>query len=156
MGQEVEQDKDISHAMRWIRINLRSWSDVSTLTLFVPFDVIVDKSTSDAICASEPQTFSPSSTDSSSCPTVREIVESDGEVELSPVETLAVHLVPLAQRGTTWVALSYSMFRFDNVQYIGRYRELVARTPLMAPSGEVSESAHAPEIFHWLYVLRRV
>lgn len=156
IGQEAEERKDISQAMQWIRIDLRSWTDVASLSPFAPFDVIVDKSTCDAICTSEPLDLFPSTIDDSVCPTIRELVEQEGQIELSCVEAVAMHLVPLTQKGTTWVAMSYSTFRFDNREYIGRYWEFVSRTPLKAPSGEVSSTAHAPVIYHWLYVLRRI
>lgn len=155
LGQEAEKDQHPSRAMQWIQTDLRSWTDVARLTSFAPFDVVLDKSTSDAIATAEPQVLPPDP-DPVVCPTVREIVEQNGETELSPVEVLALHLVPLTRVGATWAALSYSMSRFDNLRYIGRYWEVVSRTPLKAPTGSVSSSAHTPEIFHWLYILRRI
>lgn len=144
--------------MQWIRADLRSWTDVAGLTQFAPFDVILDKSMSDAIATATSQVFAPSPPPDpvAVCPAVREIVEHNGETELAPVEVLALHLAPLARVGATWVVLSYSMFRFDSLRYIGRYWEVVSRTPLKAPAGDVSSAAHAPEVFHWLYILRRV
>ncbi|BCR92071.1 uncharacterized protein ACHE_70914A [Aspergillus chevalieri] len=155
LGQEAEKDQHPSRAMQWIRTDLRSWTDVASLTPLAPFDVILDKSTSDAIATAEPQVFMPSP-DPVLCPAVREIVEQNGETELSPVEVLALHLVPLTRAGATWAVLSYSMSRFDNIRYIGRYWEVASRTPLKAPTGGISSSAHTPEVFHWLYVLRRI
>lgn len=155
LGQEAEKDQHPSRAMQWIQTDLRSWTDVANLTYFAPFDLVLEKSTSDALATAEPQVFAPSS-DPSVCPTVREVVEQNGETELSPVEVLALHLVPLTREGVTWTVLSYSMSRFDTLRYIGRYWEVVSRTPLKAPAGGVSPGAHAPEVFHWLYVLRRI
>lgn len=155
LGQEAERNQHPSRAMQWIQTNLLSWTDVDSLTPFVPFDVILDKSTSDAIATAEPQ-VSPPSPDLTVCPTVREIVEQNGVTELLPVEVLALHLVPLTRVGATWVVLSYSMSRFDNLRYIGRYWEVVSRAPLKAPTGGVTPSAYTPEVFHWLYTLRRI
>lgn len=146
--------------MHWVRADLRSWTDTSAnLSPFAPFDVILDKSTSDAIATSEPQIFpSPSGASSSICPTVREIVDQNQNrnLSLSPVELLALHLVPLTQKGTTWIALSYSTSRFDHLPHLAAHWTLVSRTALPAPSGETSSSAaHTPQVFHWIYVLQR-
>ncbi|KAL2000639.1 hypothetical protein VTN02DRAFT_2804 [Thermoascus thermophilus] len=157
LGQELESGQ--SQAMHWVQADLRSWTDTSAnLTRFAPFDVILDKSTSDAIATSEPQIFpSPAGAASGSiCPTVREIVDQHGTLSLSPVELLALHLVPLTQPGTTWIALSYSASRFDGLPRLAAHWDLVSRTALPAPSGETSSAAaHTPQVFHWIYVLRR-
>jgi hypothetical protein len=161
LGQEVESKKKANEArMQWVRADLRSWNDVSSsLSQFAPFDVILDKSTSDAIATSEPRTFSSSSDEASDiCPTVRRVLDQkrQGEMVLHPVELLALHLVPLTRQGTTWFALSYSASRFDSLTYIGENWTLLSRTPLKAPPGKVSSSvAKTPEVFHWIYVLRR-
>lgn len=144
--------------MHWMRTDLRSWNDVASLICFAPFDVIMDKSTSDSISTSEPFTFARSNYGDVMCPTVRTVVEESGapELSLSPVETLALHLVPLTEVGTTWFSLSYSTFRFDNMRVLGKYWSVISRTPLKAPAGEVFSSTYTPEIFHWLYILKRV
>ncbi|KAL2010207.1 hypothetical protein VTN00DRAFT_6014 [Thermoascus crustaceus] len=162
LGQELESGREATQAMHWVSADLRSWDDIMSTNLshFAPFDVILDKSTSDAIATSEPQIFS-SSSDSGICPTVREIVDQnqngDGkEISLSPVELLSLHLVPLTQKGTTWIALSYSTSRFDNLPHLAAHWRLVSRTGLPAPSGETSSSAaHTPQVFHWIYILQR-
>ncbi|KAF7594621.1 hypothetical protein BBP40_008711 [Aspergillus hancockii] len=155
LGQEAESQQDPSHAMRWLRVDLRSWDDVFSLSPFAPFDIILDKSTSDAIATGESATFSPTSIPKNICPVVRDTLHKDRETTLSPVELLALHLVPLTQQGTTWMTLSYSTMRFDNLPRLAVHWELVSRTPLKAPQGQISSFAHAPEVFHWLYVLRR-
>lgn len=158
MGQEAEADKDALCAMHWVRADLRFWADVSHLTRFAPFDVIMDKSTSDSISTSEPMVFPQPDNVDNVCPTIQKAVEGQESalLSLSPVETLALHLVPLTEVGTTWVALSYSTSRFDNMRVASQHWKLISRTPLKAPAGELSSSAHAPEIFHWLYILKRI
>lgn len=155
LGQEIESQQDPSHAMRWSHIDLRSWKDVSSLIPFAPFDVILDKSTSDAIATSTSATFSPTSVTQDLCPVVREALDMQGETTLSPVELLALHLVPLTDRESTWITLSYSTMRFDNLSRLSRYWDIVSRTPLKAPQGQTSSFAYAPEVFHWVYILRR-
>ena len=156
MGLENEQGKDASQAMQWIQTDLRSWDQVAALSPLAPFNVILDKSTCDAVATAEIQTFSPNNT-AGICPTIHEIVDQKGEIELSPVEVLALHLAPLTREGTMWAALSFSSFRFQNMEYVGRYWSVVSKIPLKAPGGEVSSpTTHAPAIFHWLFILRRI
>ncbi|KAL4894894.1 hypothetical protein BDV59DRAFT_175218 [Aspergillus ambiguus] len=155
VGLEAEKDKDPSEAMHWIHVDFRSWDDVASLLPFAPFDVVMDKSTSDAIATSASATFSVADLTSSICPTLREMVEAYGDITLSPIELLALHLVPLTEKGTIWASLSYSTVRFDNVPRIATHWALVSRTPLQAPGGQTSSFAHVPKIFHWLYILRR-
>jgi hypothetical protein len=141
--------------MHWLRADLLSWDHVSTLTPFAPFDVILDKSTSDAIATFRDRKISPADDLSRICPTVQQFLSSGPAVTLSPVEALALHLVPLTEKNTTWIALSYSTLRFDSLPFLAKYWSLRSRTPLKAPSGDVSSSAYTPEVFHWVYILDR-
>ncbi|OJJ43960.1 hypothetical protein ASPZODRAFT_153944 [Penicilliopsis zonata CBS 506.65] len=154
LGQQAEREKQAKEAMHWICADLRSWTDVSQLAEFAPFDLILDKSTSDAIATSAPQAIS---TDEVICPTIHEIMNKNhgGPVKLSPVELLALHLVPLTQRGSTWFCLSYSGVRFDNLPHLAAYWTLTGRVPVPAPAGQLTSSANTPEVFHWLYILQR-
>lgn len=142
--------------MHWRRADLLQWDDVATLTPFAPFDVILDKSTSDAIATFSDCEVS-ATNDSKLCPTVREVVQEndDDTTTLSPVELLALNLIPLTKKDTTWITLSYSTLRFDCLRFLGQYWHLRSRTALKAPSGPVSSSAHTPDVFHWVYVLDR-
>ncbi|GFF25045.1 hypothetical protein IFM46972_01262 [Aspergillus udagawae] len=155
LGQELESGKSADQGMQWLQIDLRSWSDVAKLASYAPFDVVVDKSTSDAIATSSPVRLSTESDTRSICPIISEIFKETGELTLSPVELLSLHLVPLTLKGSTWVALSYSNIRFDNLGYAGKYWTLVSRSSIKAPQGQTSTFAHSPEVFHWAYVLRR-
>lgn len=155
LGRELESGKNADQAMHWLQIDLRSWSDVAKLAPYAPFDVVVDKSTSDAIATSPSVPLSTEYGPSPICPIISEIVKETGELRLSPVELLALHLVPLTQKGSTWVALSYSNIRFDDLGYAGKYWTTVSRTSIKAPQGQTSSFAHTPEVFHWAYVLRR-
>lgn len=154
-GQEAEQHQAPHKAMHWLRADLLSWDHVSTLTPFAPFDVILDKSTSDAIATCSDLKISSEDDLSGICPTVRALLSSEPTITLSPVEALALHLVPLTQTNTTWIALSYSALRFDSLPFLAKYWSLRSRTPLQAPPGDVSSSAHTPEVFHWIYILDR-
>ncbi|CAI7586200.1 unnamed protein product [Penicillium pancosmium] len=158
IGQNVERDIPPGHAMHWRRADLLLWDHVATLTPFAPFDVILDKSTSDAIA-----TFSDCEVSAFDlpelCPTVREVAQDNdndnGTAILSPVELLALNLIPLTRKDTTWITLSYSTLRFDRLPALDKYWTLRSRTSLKAPAGPVSSSAHTPDVFHWVYILDR-
>lgn len=152
--------------MHWLHADLCSWEDVAQLSQFVktesgtrtvPFDVILDKSTSDAIATSSSREFS-SPVPPNACPTVRQLVEKSesGEATFFPVELVALHLALLTRKGTIWVALSYSSARFDGLPYLSDYWTVLSRTTVQAPSGQAtSSSAYVPQIFHWVYILQR-
>ncbi|KAG2413027.1 hypothetical protein HFD88_010586 [Aspergillus terreus] len=155
LGLEAEKEKDPSEAMHWVQVDLRSWDDVAKLLSFAPFDIILDKSTSDAIATSAPAIFASPDIASNICPIVREIIETSGDITLSPVELLGLHLASLTEEGTIWVSLSYSTIRFDNLSHLAAHWTVVSRTPLKAPQGQASSFAYTPEVFHWVYILRR-
>lgn len=169
LGRERENKKQNSdNAMHWIQADLCSWQDVSQRLLpFPPFDVLLDKSTSDAIATSVPRIFHHSTIISADkdtfCPALRELLQDesnfkgpDESLTILPVELLSLHLVSLTRKGAIWLALSYSSTRFDSLPYLDKYWEVVSRTPLQAPSGQASSAAAmVPDVFHWLYTLRR-
>lgn len=155
LGQEAENQVPCDQAMAWHRADLLSWDDVSGVSQFAPFDVIFDKSTSDAIATSDDQIFTATDDMSHVCPLVKDLLSQNSSIALSPVELLALHLVPLSRKDTTWVVLSYSSLRFDNRPFLDKYWSLRSRIPVKAPAGPVSTSAYTPEVFHWLYILDR-
>ncbi|KAA8647782.1 hypothetical protein EYZ11_013554 [Aspergillus tanneri] len=155
LGREHESTEDPSHAMQWLQVDLRSWEDMTSLFSFAPFDLILDKGTSDALATAESISFSANFSLTGICPTVLEVIDNHGGLTLSPVELLGLYLVPLTKQGAVWIALSYSTMRFDNLPFLASHWELVSRTPVKAPQGEISSFAYAPEVFHWIYILRR-
>uniref|UniRef100_A0A093XLB2 Putative LRR receptor-like serine/threonine-protein kinase n=1 Tax=Talaromyces marneffei PM1 TaxID=1077442 RepID=A0A093XLB2_TALMA len=169
LGRERETEKSNPDSiMHWIQADLCSWKDVSQRLLpLAPFDVLLDKSTSDAIATSVPRIFHRSSIAAEAndviCPALRSLLQDEttfkGRVDsltLLPVELLALHLVPLTRKGAIWLVLSYSSTRCDGLPYLNMYWEVVSRTPLKAPSGQASSAAAmVPDVFHSLYTLRR-
>ncbi|KAL4998955.1 hypothetical protein BDV10DRAFT_200956 [Aspergillus recurvatus] len=160
LGRDSERAQDSSHAMHWIQTDLRSWTDVSRLLPFGPFDAILDKSTSDAIATSSPVTFTTASRRTPVlCPAIQEILEktdeSGREIKLPPVELLGLHLVPLTKKDSRWFILSYSAFRFEDVPRLFEYWEVVGRMPVEAPGGQTASGARAPAVYHWVYTLQR-
>lgn len=155
LGQDAERQQPADQAMIWERADLLAWDHVDGLARLGPFDVILDKSTSDAIATFNDQEFQSSADAPSVCPMVRDFLSRHPAIKLSPVELLALHLVPLTRRDTTWIVLSYSTLRFDGLPFMSEYWSLRSRTPLKAPPGAASSSAYTPEVFHWVYVLDR-
>ncbi|KAJ5184049.1 hypothetical protein N7492_001665 [Penicillium capsulatum] len=155
LGQAAERQRASDQAMTWEQADLLAWDHVEGLTGFAPFDVIMDKSTSDAIATFSDQKIQSQDDTSSICPTLRSLLSKEPAVTLSPVELLALNLVPLTRKDTTWIALSYSTLRFDDMPFLADYWQVRSRTPLKAPSGGTSSSAYTPEVFHWVYILDR-
>lgn len=168
LGRKLEEQKDEpANVMHWVQADLCSWDQVSSsLSSFASFDLVLDKSTSDAIATSAPRTFHSSarrhaidSTVPAVSPTVQEILDQTdqkAQLTLAPVELLALHLASIMQKGAIWLTLSYSGTRFDGFAHLSAYWDIVSRTSLKAPSGQTaSTSAMVPEVFHWVYVLRR-
>lgn len=169
LGRERESQKpNPDNVMHWIQADLCSWQDVSQRLLpLASFDLLLDKSTSDAIATAVPRICHRSTLEpkeyGSMCPALQDILQDASNFKgpnetltLLPVELLSLHLVPLTKTGAIWLALSYSSTRFDSLPYLDKYWEVVSRIPLKAPSGQASSAAAmVPDVFHWLYTLRR-
>lgn len=168
LGRELEEQKDEpTSVMHWVQADLCSWDQFSSSVSlpFAPVDVILDKSTSDAIATSASRTFHSSKVRDTVdahlpavSPVVQEILDQtqDGQLTLAPVELLALHLASITQKGAVWLALSYSNTRFDSLTHLLAYWSITSRTPVKAPSGQTaSASAMVPEVFHWVYALQR-
>ncbi|KUL83069.1 hypothetical protein ZTR_11160 [Talaromyces verruculosus] len=168
LGREREiRNFNPEQTMHWIQADLCSWQDVSQRLLpLASFDVLLDKSTSDAIATAVPRIYHHSTIESeeydSMCPVLQDLLQDASNFKgpnetltLLPVELLSLHLVPLTKAGAIWLALSYSSTRFDGLQYLDKYWEVVSRIPLKAPSGQTLSAAAMPDVFHWLYTLRR-
>ncbi|KAH8689104.1 hypothetical protein BGW36DRAFT_365635 [Talaromyces proteolyticus] len=161
LGRQVEEEKgDPAHVMGWVQADLCSWEQVlSTLSSLAPVDVIVDKSTSDAIATSVPRTFDFLADENSMSPIIKGIInrnKNKAPITLLPVELLGLHLASLTRKGAVWLVLSYSATRFDNFAYLHDHWNIASRMPLKAPAGQtVSAAAMVPEVFHWFYVLER-
>lgn len=162
--------------MRWSQVSLLSQSSVLSTCPESSYDIIVDKSTADAIaCGDDVEVSFKSKSD---------LKETDSRLygkhhdEVSglvhPVCMLALHLALIAAPGCRWIALSYSSDRFpflhndpfpeesvppqllDNgYPDPARYWRLVIKEAVDAPEEENTGATHRPRISHWLYVLER-
>lgn len=153
LGLDVESKQEPSRAMQWMQTDFRSWKDVSKLLPFSPFDSILDKSTSDAIATGAPVEVTSNTSDA--CPTVLDYSSHEDGIASPPVELLGLHLVPLTTRGSRWFVMSYSTMRFDNIARLWTYWKLVDRKPFEAARGTTASGAHAPSVYHWMYILER-
>ncbi|KAI4856660.1 hypothetical protein E4T45_01873 [Aureobasidium sp. EXF-8846] len=124
------------------------------------YDMIVDKSTSDAISCSEdvlvalPYHFKTNGSSQVSQPTERKVY---------PLHVLAVNLAFLARPGCSWVVLSYSADRFSywndghNAEGMPHPSELwrLERHEKIEQSPDPDDTVHRPPVMHHLYILRR-
>ncbi|CAE6457179.1 unnamed protein product [Rhizoctonia solani] len=120
--------------MEYEQLDMLDWEQVQTRLGEEAKVLIIDKSTSDAISCG-PDKCSPFSTS-----------------PISPVQILALHLAALSAPGSTWIILSYSTTRFDD---IGEFWNVETREKVIAESGQTREGVCAPDVWHTLYVLRR-
>ncbi|KAJ1543952.1 hypothetical protein HK405_008948, partial [Cladochytrium tenue] len=115
------------------------------------FDLIVDKSTSDAIACAAPGD--------------NNHAELDSATPLLPLAALARSLAALARPGAVWCALSYSAARFDGARGCGTSTSAVTDLADAVPGWRLERRVevplaggpdpHAPRIAHYVYVLRR-
>lgn len=173
--------------MHWAVVDLLDWSGIRNSVCFGNddidfFDIIVEKSCSDAIaCGPDIEIIADSDT-FKSCPPKSDhssysidVVQNSNPASaavtsVSPEIALAVYLGRVMRPGAVWIALSYSPRRFDHLKSSSPNsypRELLPWTierihPLSVAdiASENHEHDHAtpvyrPEIFHYVYVLRR-
>ncbi|KAJ6164631.1 hypothetical protein N7470_003303 [Penicillium chermesinum] len=156
-GKVAEQQEEPARAMHWHCADLLQWDSVAELSAFAPFQVVLDKSTSDAIATGNDRHFNRRDDPAGVCPLVQDMLSEIPTLVLSPVELLALHLATLTHKGSTWVALSYSTFRFDGLHpVIAQFWKVRSRTGLKAPSGPVHASTHTPDVYHRIYILDRI
>lgn len=144
--------------MQYIKVDLRDWADISSKQLFSErnlFDIIIDKSTSDAISTNAKISLK-AVYQASLCPFF--FVQSDNDYSLlDPLDVVATHLAALSKPGCIWAVLSYSANRFDfltcNSSISQRYWTVVSKQHIEVPCS--SANPHAPAIYHYFYQLQR-
>ncbi|KAG9664718.1 hypothetical protein KCU95_g10439, partial [Aureobasidium melanogenum] len=125
------------------------------------YDVIVDKSTSDAIsCAEDVIIELPYQI--SNLPTTQ-LNHLRTTKTMFPLDILAHHLAYLANPGCQWIVLSYSSSRFSywddrvNTEGLPHPLELwnIERHEKIEQPPDPHDTVHRPPIMHHLYILRR-
>jgi hypothetical protein len=160
----------------WIKMDALSWTDNLSLAGRFgewgdgaqTFDVVVDKSTSDAISCGHDLVFRRGAGGKDEHPAIASVVSAQGEVVLEPLQLLALHLAAIVRPRGIWVVLSYSADRFPFLQQgaaeesqqspeldASRWWTVETVDEVEAPSGQQREGVHAPQVTHRAYVLRR-
>ncbi|KAJ5238988.1 hypothetical protein N7468_003607 [Penicillium chermesinum] len=83
-GKVAEQQEEPARAMHWHCADLLQWDSVAELSAFAPFQVVLDKSTSDAIATGNDRHFNRRDDPAGVCPLVQDM--------LSEIPTLVLSL----------------------------------------------------------------
>ena len=170
-----------AEGVAWARVDLLAWGDVRALRDRTReaegrcFAFVVDKSTTDAIACRGDVGFSREACAVGEChpAIVAATLESPaGRVEAHPAAVLAHHVAALVEEGGVWIALSYSSNRFpflagdgndqdsdDKIEAAVRAvwkLERVEAVKVKEESAARGSTVHTPEVFHYLYILRRL
>ncbi|KAI0375143.1 hypothetical protein BV20DRAFT_960217 [Pilatotrama ljubarskyi] len=152
--------------MRWKCVDAMRWDGLENLLEEepAPFDLVVDKSTSDAISCGEDVSYGHA--DRGLHPAFDEYLKTHGNhgITFSPVEVLAIHLSSLVRPGGLWVALTFSSDRFAFLSTPGsmgaptpraaNYWDLERVITVDAPTG-AKGNVHAPLVQHYVCLIRR-
>lgn len=171
-GNQVEQSR--GPEVSWEQADLLQWKDMLALKEKVlsregrKFDLVVDKSTTDAVTCGENMTFTKKISDGSPKDTHplidHEVAQYDADtVCIHPVEVLALHLASLVEPGGVWLSLSYSADRFmffeEGHEEEGPMTRLFWKMERVvtvgARPGGGGPGKHVPDVYHYLYALRR-
>lgn len=124
--------------------------DIMSLRSIAPtdgWDVLVDKSTADAISCSPPLPIS----SPSSC--------SPGPAQVDALEVLCNNLGAVASRHSRWVSISYSATRFDFLAHrpAGSWQVIAKFPAKLRPTLSTNEGhvVHRPATGTWVWVLAR-
>ncbi|KAI0328517.1 hypothetical protein GY45DRAFT_998439 [Cubamyces sp. BRFM 1775] len=151
--------------MRWVCADALKWTELDSIlkTEGHTFDLVVDKSTSDAISCGEDICYT--SADPKLHPAFNNYLAAGKSLTLSPVEVFAIHLSSLVHPGGLWIALTFSSNRFpfwssptettdSPFPRAADYWNLDQVITVDAPTG-LEGNAHAPVVQHHVYILRR-
>lgn len=158
----------------WEQVDLLRWKDMLALKEKVlgtegrKFDFVVDKSTADAVACREDMEFTKETLGGSprdAHPLIdHEVSQCDAEAMVfHPVEVLALHLASLVEPSGVWLSLSYSANRFEFFEegreeeglMTGLFWKMERVVTIRARPGSAEPGKHVPDVYHYLYVLRR-
>lgn len=165
---EAARAHDLGTGMQWVCADALHWSDLHRLVEADGglFDLVVEKSTSDAISCGEDIAYDQASAAADLHPAFSEHLKTHPEqaITLSPVEVLAIHLASLVRPGGLWVALTFSSNRFpflsspENLAQgslrAADYWSLENVVVADAPTG-AQRDVHAPVVQHYVCLIRR-
>jgi hypothetical protein len=153
-----------NESMVWQVVDLLSPSDlVSTLpSPSIPYSIIIEKSTSDALSCGHPLPLPPLPNFSAhlSAPT-SPLASSSASTSVSllpPIQVLARNLALVTRPSSIWLAMSYSLYRFSDPELLGGLWDVVRCVEVDAPVEEGKEGGEVvgrPTVKHGIWVLRR-
>ncbi|CAD0084585.1 unnamed protein product [Aureobasidium vineae] len=145
---------------RWSTLDLLSASQILDVENFGDeYDVIIDKSTSDAIsCAEDVAVDLPyciNTTNTNRSPAQKQEM-------IYPLHILAIHLAYLARPNCLWIVLSYSSSRFSSWEdatppgspKLDQIWEMHRHEKIEQPP-DPEDNVHRPPTMHHLYILKR-
>ncbi|KAI0651997.1 hypothetical protein C8Q79DRAFT_1100541 [Trametes meyenii] len=152
--------------MHWICADALKWSELEGLARPKDgfFDLVVEKSTSDAISCGEDVSYEHANVEYH--PDINHYLNAHQghKIVLSPVEILAIHLASLVRPGGLWVALTFSSDRFPFLSFprstgpssphAASYWHLENVITVNAPTG-IQSNVHAPVVQHYVCLIRR-
>lgn len=109
------------------------------------WDILVDKSTADAIACGEPVTVA--------------LGDGSAPKTAEPIEVLCRNLHRVTSEGATWLCISYSSSRFDFLAGAGKQHgwRVRSKAPVsLTESAQTEAVVHRPETGTWGWVLERV
>jgi hypothetical protein len=156
----------------WEVSDILKWSHVKSLAKIYGagdarlqvFELVVDKSTSDAISCNEDIEFGHVD-EPELHPCLTRLIPETSSVD--PLQVLALHLAAIVKPKGVWIILSYSSNRFPflagggtgegeaDVVHADRWWEVEMVESVEAPSAAGKDGVHVPTVMHHLYVLRR-
>ncbi|KAI0824988.1 hypothetical protein BC628DRAFT_1320827 [Trametes gibbosa] len=167
-AEEVRAGNSLRKGMQWVCADALNWPDLHRLVESDSdlFDMVIEKSTSDAISCGEDVSFGQASTSAGLHPAFSKYLETHPEkvINFSPVEVFAIHLASLVRPGGLWVALTFSSNRFpflslsENCERMSPrgadYWSLERVVAADAPTG-AQKDVHAPAVQHSVCLIRR-
>ncbi|EKM61372.1 uncharacterized protein PHACADRAFT_83084 [Phanerochaete carnosa HHB-10118-sp] len=171
-GAQVEQGR--GSEVVWEQADLLQWKDMLTLEEKIlrtegrRFGLVVDKGTADAIACGKDMELAKETLNGSprdAHPLIyHEVSQYDADIlYFHPVDVLALHLASLVEPDGVWLSLSYSAARFMVLEEGHEEEGLMTRLfwkmerviSIRARPGSAEPGKHVPDVYHYLYVLRR-
>ncbi|KAK5999457.1 hypothetical protein QM012_005458 [Aureobasidium pullulans] len=147
---------------RWSTLDLLSASQIVDFGASgKTYDVIIDKSTSDAISCAKDVTIELPPQISNLQTT--QLTHSRTTTTMFPLDILALHLAYLANPGCRWIVLSYSASRFSHwddeviTEGLPQPHKVwnIERHEKIEQPPDPNDTVHRPPVMHHLYILRR-
>ncbi|TKY87325.1 hypothetical protein EX895_004002 [Sporisorium graminicola] len=155
--QEVGEVATGEGLMQYHVLNLLDWEQVRCVLGGPPFDVVLDKSTTDSISTGDDTSFASITQAPAEAyhPTLLQLSKQykANETGVATTQVLGIHLAALVQRGGVWLCHSYSSARWEDViaeAEVWPWKQ-VERTPVTVDSSDLN----APQICHYVYTLHR-